>query len=216
MAQYYNLSVFKDVYKLVWQVLEYNKDFQTEYKHTFGLDKKKDNIQFVGSTYRANCNSVKNQYLEEFLNNFEKLKIEVSSHTDFKYIISKNLEVLSKILDITDKQVTAWQIGIIKTQLSKIPFARVSKVLLTKGSHVTGVGCGIICHANRQKPQNSVANTKNWSSLENYETNAFNFNNDNRNNTNKTNNYSVHAVRDSSEKTILSKILHNKITNHVL
>ncbi len=50
MALYYDLPVFKDVYKLIKLIIklfEYTKDFPTEYKYSLGQDIKRDGIQLV-------------------------------------------------------------------------------------------------------------------------------------------------------------------------
>jgi hypothetical protein len=52
MALYYDLPVFKDVYKLILLIFEYTKDFPKEY--TLGQDLKRDGINLVRSIYRAN------------------------------------------------------------------------------------------------------------------------------------------------------------------
>lgn len=74
------------------------------------------------------------------------------------------------------------------------------QVLLKKGNQTPVVRGKIVCNANRQKHQNSVANANYWSSTENNATNAFNFNfnfdNGNQNNNNKNNTNRVRAVRD--------------------
>ena len=49
MALYYDLPVFKDVYKLILKLFEYTKDFPKEYKYTLGQDMKRDGIQLVRS-----------------------------------------------------------------------------------------------------------------------------------------------------------------------
>ncbi len=70
MALYYDLNVFKDVYKLILIVFEVTKEFPREYKYTLGQDihpvksnsvgaeqfnrVKRDAIQLVRSIYRAN------------------------------------------------------------------------------------------------------------------------------------------------------------------
>ncbi len=54
MALYYDLPVFKDVYRLILKLFEYTKDFPKEYKYTLGQDIKRDGIQLVRSIYRAN------------------------------------------------------------------------------------------------------------------------------------------------------------------
>ncbi len=47
MALYYDLPVFKDVYKLIIKLFEYTKDFPIEYKYSLGQDIKRDGIQLV-------------------------------------------------------------------------------------------------------------------------------------------------------------------------
>ncbi len=79
MALSHELPIYKDTYKLILLVFEYTKEFAREYKYTLGQDMKRDSIQLVRSIYRANRNSDKRQYLEEFLDNFEILKLEVPS-----------------------------------------------------------------------------------------------------------------------------------------
>ena len=67
MALYYNLPVFKNVYKLVLKIFDYTKDFPREYKHILGQDMKRDSIQLVRRIYRANKAKEKRVYLEAFL-----------------------------------------------------------------------------------------------------------------------------------------------------
>lgn len=54
MALYYDLPVFKDVYKLTLLIYVLAKDFSKEYKYTLGQDLKKDVIVLMRSIYRAN------------------------------------------------------------------------------------------------------------------------------------------------------------------
>jgi len=78
MALYYDLPVFKDVYKLILLIFEYTKDFPKEYKYTLGQDLKRDGINLVRSIYRANKSKNKVEYLEQFLDDFELLKLEIA------------------------------------------------------------------------------------------------------------------------------------------
>lgn len=77
MALYYDLPVFKDVYKLILLIFEYTKDFPKEYKYTLGQDIKRDGINLVRSIYRANKAKDKLVYLETFLDDFELLVVEL-------------------------------------------------------------------------------------------------------------------------------------------
>ncbi len=64
MALYYDLPVFKEVYKLILILFEVTKDFPKEYKYTLGHDIKRDGINLVRSIYRANKAKNKVEYLE--------------------------------------------------------------------------------------------------------------------------------------------------------
>ncbi len=68
-----------------------------------------DSIILVRSIYRANRNTDKCQYIEEFLDNFEILKLEVRLCVDLKLISIKHLAEISKMLEIICKQATAWK-----------------------------------------------------------------------------------------------------------
>jgi len=109
MALSEELPIYKDRYKMILLVFEYTKEFSREYKYTLGQDIKRDSIKLVRSIYRANRHADKRQYLEEFLDNFEILKLEVRLCADMKLISIKHLAELSKMLDIIGKQATAWK-----------------------------------------------------------------------------------------------------------
>ena len=49
MALYYDLPVFKEVYKLILVLFEVTKDFPKEYEYTLGHDIKRDGINLVRS-----------------------------------------------------------------------------------------------------------------------------------------------------------------------
>ena len=89
MSLSHELPIYKDVYKLILQIFEFTKDFSREYKYTLGQDMKRDVLMLVRSIYRANRNTEKRQYLEEFLDNFEILKLEIRLCTDLKLISIK-------------------------------------------------------------------------------------------------------------------------------
>jgi len=54
MVPYYDLPVFKDVYKLTLLIYSLTKDFSKEYKYTLGQDLKRDAMVLMRSIYRAN------------------------------------------------------------------------------------------------------------------------------------------------------------------
>tara|TARA_B100000497_G_C7600902_1_gene361044 strand:- start:670 stop:1014 length:345 start_codon:yes stop_codon:yes gene_type:complete len=109
MALYYDLPVFKDVYKLIIKLFEYTKDFPREYKYTLGQDIKRDGIQLVRSIYRANKEKDKRKYLESFLDDFELLKLEIRICTDMKLLSLRKQAELSLLMESIGKQITGWR-----------------------------------------------------------------------------------------------------------
>jgi hypothetical protein len=89
MALYYDLPVFRDVYTLTLQLFEITQHFSREYKFTLGQDMKRDCLILVRSIYRANKNKEKGAYLEQFLDDFEVLKLEIRLCKDLQLITIK-------------------------------------------------------------------------------------------------------------------------------
>ncbi|MCK9270994.1 MAG: four helix bundle protein [Bacteroidales bacterium] len=109
MALYYDLNVFKDVYKLILLVFEFTKDFPREYKYTLGQDMKRDALQLVRSIYRANKAKDKKQYLEAFLDDFEILKLELRLCTDMKILAIRRQAEISLLMESIGRQITGWR-----------------------------------------------------------------------------------------------------------
>jgi hypothetical protein len=109
MALYYDLPVFKDVYKLTLIIYGLTKDFSKEYKYTLGQDLKKDVMVLMRSIYRANKAQNKKEYLETFLDDFELLKLEVRLCVDMKIITIKKQAEISLLMDGIGKQITGWR-----------------------------------------------------------------------------------------------------------
>ena len=108
MALYYDLPVFKEVYKLILVLFEVTKDFPKEYKYTLGHDIKRDGINLVRSIYRANKAKNKVEYLETFLDDFELIKLEIRLCVDMKILSIKKQAEISLLMDSIGKQITGW------------------------------------------------------------------------------------------------------------
>ena len=109
MALYYNLPVYKDTYKLILLIFDLTKDFPREYKYTLGQDMKRDGLKLVRSIYRANRSHDKRQYLEEFLDHFEILKLEIRLCVDMKILSIKKQSQTAILLESIGKQITGWK-----------------------------------------------------------------------------------------------------------
>ena len=110
MALYYSLPVYRDTYKLVLLIFRITQSFAREYKYTLGQDMKRDAMQLVRSIYRANKATIGKQgYLEDFLDDFELLKLEVRLCADMKLLSTKRQGELSFLMDSIGKQITGWR-----------------------------------------------------------------------------------------------------------
>ena len=95
MALYYDLPVYRDTYKLILKIFEYTKDFPKDYKYTLGQDMKRDALHLVRSIYRANKSVQKKEHLDDFMDDFELIKLEIRLCTDMKVLPIKKQAELS-------------------------------------------------------------------------------------------------------------------------
>ena len=109
MALFYDLPVYKETYKLILLIFEISKDFPREYKYTLGQDMKHDALLLVRSIYRANRSESKKEHLEEFLDNFEILKLEIRLCVDMKILSIKKQSETAVLLESIGKQITGWK-----------------------------------------------------------------------------------------------------------
>ena len=109
MALYYNLPVYKDTYQLIMLIYEVTRQFPREYKYSLGQDMKRDAMELVRSIYRANRSLEKKRFLEEYLEQFELLKLEIRIAHDLRVLGLKNYADFSVLMDNIGKQVTGWK-----------------------------------------------------------------------------------------------------------
>lgn len=109
MALYYDLPVFKEVYQMTLKIFQYTSNFPREYKFTLGQDLKRDCIVLVRYIYRANKTKEKTVYLEQFLDSFEIVKLEIRLCRDLHLLTIKQQASLVENLDSIGKQITAWR-----------------------------------------------------------------------------------------------------------
>lgn len=109
MALAEQLPVYRDVYKLIRVVFDLTTNFPREYKYTLGQDMKHDAIRLVRSIYRANRSEVKKEWLEDFLDDFEILKLEIRLSVDLRLITLRSQSEISPLLETIGRQITAWK-----------------------------------------------------------------------------------------------------------
>ena len=97
------------MYQLILKVFEFSKDFPREYKFTLGQDMKRDAIVLVRSIYRANKAKNKTEYLEQFLDDFEILKLEIRLYVDMEIMSYKKQSEIALLIEGIGKQITGWR-----------------------------------------------------------------------------------------------------------
>lgn len=70
---------------------------------------KRDAINLTRSIYRANRSVSKKEWLEDFLDNFEILKLEIRLCVDLRLLTLRKQAEISPLLESIGKQVTAWK-----------------------------------------------------------------------------------------------------------
>lgn len=109
MVLYNELPVYRDSYNLLLEVYQATNKFTHEYKYCLGQDMKRDVLNLFRNLYRANRAADKQQPLEEFLDDFELLKIEIRMCGDLRLLPIKKIAELSLLTDAIGKQITAWK-----------------------------------------------------------------------------------------------------------
>jgi len=109
MALYYDLPVFKDTYQLTLKIFELTQHFSREYKFSLGQDMKRDCVTLVRSIYRANKTKSRTEYLEQFMDEFEVLKLEIRLCKDLRLITTKQQAHLALAMEKIGKQITGWR-----------------------------------------------------------------------------------------------------------
>ena len=109
MALHTELPIYRDTYKLVLEVFVSTKNFPKEYKYSLCRDMERDVLVLMRCIYRANRAQEKTTFLNEFLDNFEILKLEIRVCVDLKLVSIKRQSVLAALMNSIGKQVVGWR-----------------------------------------------------------------------------------------------------------
>ena len=109
MALYTELPLYRDTYALLLKIFEYTKAFPREYRYTLGQDMKRDALHLIRSIYRANKMHNRVEHLEQFLDDFEIIKLELRLSVDMRLLSIRQQSSISELLERIGKQVTAWR-----------------------------------------------------------------------------------------------------------
>lgn len=90
-------------------LFDYTRNFTREYRYTIGQDIKRDAIMLVRSIYKANRSVQKRDHLEDFLENFEILKLEIRLCVDLRLFSPAQQGEMFKLMEAIGRQVVGWK-----------------------------------------------------------------------------------------------------------
>ena len=125
MALYSELPIYRDSYNLLLAIFQATSKFSHEYKYSLGQDMKRDALCLFRNLYRANKAKDKVESLEDFMADFELLKLEIRMCVDLKLLPLKKMAEISLLTDAIGRQVTSWRN---KPRLTRRRFFRFSFV----------------------------------------------------------------------------------------
>ncbi len=109
MSLYAELPIYRDSYSLLLAIYQLTGKFSREYKYTLGQDMKRDALNLFRNLYQANRSQNKRQNLDDFLAEFELLKLEVRMCVDLRLLSLKKMAEISLLTDNIGKQINAWR-----------------------------------------------------------------------------------------------------------
>lgn len=119
MSLYAELPIYRDSYSLLLAIYQLTGKFSREYKYTLGQDMKRDALNLFRNLYQANRSKDKRQNLDDFLAEFELLKLEVRMCVDLRLLSLKKMAEISLLTDNIGKQINAWKQKAIRQEISK-------------------------------------------------------------------------------------------------
>ena len=107
---YSQLPIYRDSYLLLTEIYKTTGKFPRDFKYTLGQDMKRDCLALFRDLYAANVSvEDRRQHLENFLQSFELLKIEIRLCVDLNVLSIKKMAQLSLLMDNIAKQAAAWR-----------------------------------------------------------------------------------------------------------
>ena len=108
MAHYEHLSVYKESYTLLVELIQSTKNYPKEYRYSLGERIHDDLIELILDIYRANSASDKSEYINSILIRAKRIELFLRMFCDLKII---TLEKYSHFIEKTNsisKQAQGW------------------------------------------------------------------------------------------------------------
>ncbi len=112
------LQIYKDAYLLTGKIYDAIPQMEKLHRYTIGskiLDSSLDMFKWITMANKARgCERIK--ALDEFLVNFEQLRVYLKLCTDFKLFKMKTLIEFFKIIDSISRQLSGWRVATTRAQ----------------------------------------------------------------------------------------------------
>jgi hypothetical protein len=112
--------VYRDVYRLTLRVHQLTQGFPREYKFTLGQDMKRDCLLLLRGIYRVNRSRNRAVLLDDFLDDFELLKLEIRLCGDLRLLSVSQLAELGECTTSIAKQITGWRNASLKAGIPSV------------------------------------------------------------------------------------------------
>ena len=109
MSLYEELPVYKASYDLLLELFRFTKDFSKEYKYTVGESIKKETMELILLTYRANIAQTKKETIQQAREKIEVIRLLVRLMKDLHQINLKKFVFINTKIETVSKQLTGWQ-----------------------------------------------------------------------------------------------------------
>ena len=117
---YEELPVFRDVYELNLKLCDMTQNFRRDYKYTLGEDMRRDCLKMLRGIYKVNRARDKVLYFDEFLDDFELLRMEVRICRDLKQLSVSQQANIMEMMDRIGKQIRGWRNSSLVARVSSV------------------------------------------------------------------------------------------------
>ncbi len=109
MANYSELPIYKDTYTLVLDIFNLVKEYSKMYKYTLGNSLLNNSLLLLNHLYKANSTVDKMPHLNDFINTFEIIKVELRLSCDLYATTIKRQEKILLLMNKIGKQIHGWK-----------------------------------------------------------------------------------------------------------
>ena len=117
---YEELPVFRDVYELNLKLCDMTQNVRRDYKYTLGEDMRRDCLKMLRGIYKVNRARDKVLYFDEFLDDFELLRMEVRICGDLKQLSVSQQANIMEMMDRIGKQIRGWRNSSLVARVSSV------------------------------------------------------------------------------------------------